>query len=256
MKIARFEHEGTPTYGALDEARGEFVLLQGDPVFQGLRPLESERVSAEGVKLLAPVIPRSKVVGYMYQFPAGPGDVARDEPVFFVKPNTSVIGPDDTIVIPAGAGEVRGEAEIAVVIGAMAKNVRAEDAASVIFGYTVANDVTAADVCARDGQWARGKGFDTFCPLGPYIQTMIDPASTHISSRVNGEDVQSGEASDMFHPISELVAHASRAFTLLPGDVILTGAPAPQPVLENGDVMECEVEGIGVLRNPVRRLDA
>jgi 2-keto-4-pentenoate hydratase/2-oxohepta-3-ene-1,7-dioic acid hydratase in catechol pathway len=144
------------------------------------------------------------------------------------------------------------EGELAIVIGSIAKNVAEADAASVIFGYTVANDVTARDLQKIDGQWARAKGFDTFCPLGPVIETEFDPAGKKIEVRVGGEVRQSGVLDDMVHSIAAIVAYASSVFTLLPGDVILTGTPAGVGPILSGEIVEVEIEGIGVLPNPVR----
>jgi len=232
----------------------DLVVLKGDPMFLGFETLD-ERVPLADVKLLAPVIPRSKVVaiGKNYRDHAAEmGGEAPAEPLLFLKPNTSVIGPGDSIVIPKQSSQVDHEGELAVVIGSIAKNVAEADAASVIFGYTVANDVTARDLQKVDGQWARAKGFDTFCPLGPVIETEFDPAGKSIEVRVGGEVRQSGVLDDMVHSIAAIVAYASSVFTLLPGDVILTGTPAGVGPILAGEIVEVEIEGIGVLPNPVR----
>ncbi|MCC6856811.1 MAG: fumarylacetoacetate hydrolase family protein, partial [Microbacteriaceae bacterium] len=207
------------------------------------------------VKLLAPVIPRSKVVavGRNYREHAAElGNEAPAEPLLFLKPNTSVIGPGDTIVRPQQSSRVDFEGELAIVIGSIAKNVSEADAASVVFGYTVANDVTARDLQEKDGQWARAKGFDTFCPLGPVIETEFEVASQGIETRVNGEVRQSGRLDEMVHSVASVIAYASAVFTLLPGDVILTGTPAGVGPIMAGDTVEVTVEGIGTLSNPVR----
>ncbi|SDZ43143.1 fumarylacetoacetate hydrolase family protein [Herbiconiux ginsengi] len=257
MKIARFSHGGAINFGILDEAEGggtELVVLNGDPMFAGF-DTTGERVPLADATLLAPVIPRSKVVavGKNYQDHVAEMNTgeAPKEPLLFLKPNTSVIGPGDRIVRPPQSNRVDFEGELAIVIGSVAKNVPAADAASVIFGYTVANDVTARDLQASDGQWARAKGFDTFCPLGPVIETEFDLASATVETRLNGVLKQSAPLSDMIHSVPTIVAYASAAFTLLPGDVILTGTPAGVGPMEAGDTVEIEISGLGVLSNPV-----
>lgn len=215
-----------------------------------------ERVPLADVVLLAPVIPRSKVVciGKNYHDHAAEmGGEAPAEPLMFLKPNTSVVGPDDVIVRPTSlSSHTDYEGELAVVIGRIAKNVPAERASDYIFGYTVANDITARDLQRTDGQWSRAKGFDTFCPVGPVIETDLDLDAARITTRVNGEVRQQGPVSDMIHGIGALVAYASAVFTLLPGDLILTGTPAGVGPFEAGDTVEVEVSGIGILRNTAR----
>ena len=252
MKIARFSTGGDPRFGIVDD--DEIVVLRGDPMFSGFDTTE-ERIPLADVKLLAPVIPRSKVVaiGRNYREHAAElGNEAPAEPLLFLKPNTSVVGPGDTIVRPQQSSRVDFEGELAVVIGSIAKNVSEADAASVVFGYTVANDVTARDLQEKDGQWARAKGFDTFCPLGPVIETEFEVASQGIETRVNGEVRQSGRLDEMVHSVASVIAYASAVFTLLPGDVILTGTPAGVGPIMAGDTVEVTVEGIGTLSNPVR----
>lgn len=252
MKIARFSHNDGIRYGILDQ--GELVVLDGDPMFAGFETT-GERIPFADVALLAPVIPRSKVVcvGRNYHDHAAEfGNVAPDEPLLFLKPNTAVIGTGDTIVRPAISERTEYEGELVAVIGRIAKNVRAEDALSYVFGYTIGNDVTARDLQRKDGQWTRGKGFDTFCPLGPVIETEFDVAAERIETRVNGEVRQRAPLTDMIHSVADIIAYASAAFTLLPGDVIMTGTPAGVGELVAGDTVEVEVPGIGVLRNPVR----
>jgi len=252
VKIARFSTGGDPRFGIVDD--DEIVVLRGDPMFNGFDTTE-ERIPLADVKLLAPVIPRSKVVavGRNYREHAAElGNEAPAEPLLFLKPNTSVIGPGDTIVRPQQSSRVDFEGELAIVIGSIAKNVSEADAASVVFGYTVANDVTARDLQEKDGQWARAKGFDTFCPLGPVIETEFEVASQGIETRVNGEVRQSGRLDEMVHSVASVIAYASAVFTLLPGDVILTGTPAGVGPIMAGDTVEVTVEGIGTLSNPVR----
>jgi 2-keto-4-pentenoate hydratase/2-oxohepta-3-ene-1,7-dioic acid hydratase in catechol pathway len=252
VKIARFSTGGDPRFGIVDD--DEIVVLRGDPMFSGFDTTE-ERIPLADVKLLAPVIPRSKVVavGRNYREHAAElGNEAPAEPLLFLKPNTSVIGPGDTIVRPHQSSRVDFEGELAIVIGSIAKNVSEADAASVVFGYTVANDVTARDLQQKDGQWARAKGFDTFCPLGPVIETEFEVADQAIETRVNGEVRQSGRLDEMVHSVASVIAYASAVFTLLPGDVILTGTPAGVGPIVAGDLVEVTVEGIGTLSNPVR----
>ncbi len=253
MKIARFSTPGgDPRFGILDD--DEIVVLVGDPMFVGFDTTE-ERIPLADVRLLAPVIPRSKVVavGRNYRDHAAElGNEVPAEPLLFFKPNTSVIGPGDAIVLPRQSEQVDFEGELAVVIGSIAKNVPAADAASVVFGYTVANDVTARDLQKKDGQWARAKGFDTFCPLGPVIETEFVPAGQVIGTRVNEQIRQAGVLSDMVHSVPAIIEFVTAAFTLLPGDVILTGTPAGVGPIVSGDSVEVTVEGIGSLTNPVR----
>lgn len=264
MKVARFEHGGEISYGVLDEAEHgsgiEIVELTGDPMVTQYATT-GRRLRLDEVRLLAPVIPRSKVVcvgkNYldhveeMKDRTGGGAAEAPAEPLLFLKPNTSVIGPGDAIVCPAISERVEHEGELAVVIGAVAKEVPVERALEVVYGFTCANDVTARDLQMRDGQWTRGKGFDTFCPLGPVIETDLDLADARVETRVNGEVRQRGSTAQLIHSVAAIVAHASEAFTLLPGDVILTGTPAGVGPLEAGDTVEVEIEGIGILRNRV-----
>lgn len=256
MKIARFSAGDDPRYGILDSGPDgdEIVVLVGDPMFQGFETT-GERVPLSGVKLLAPVIPRSKVVAvgknYAEHAEEMGGDVP-DHPIIFLKPNTSVIGTSDAIVLPPDSDQVDHEAELAIVIGSVAKNVRAEDFADVVFGYTVANDVTARDLQKLDGQWARAKGYDTFCPLGPVIETEFDFTDARVEARVDGVVKQLGTTRDMIFGIPEIVAFVSRVFTLLPGDVILTGTPAGVGPIVAGQTVDITIAGIGTLSNPVR----
>ena len=254
MKIARFSHGETIAFGIVDEEEDELVVLKADPMFAGYEPT-GERVPLSEAKLLAPVIPRSKVVavGKNYrEHAAEMGGEAPAEPLLFLKPNTSVIGPGDAIVLPVQSEQVEHEGEVAVVIGRIAKHVAEADAANVIFGYTIANDVTARDLQQRDGQWTRAKGFDTFCPLGPVIDTDLDLEGGTIETSVNGERRQEGRLADMVHSIPAIIAYASSVFTLLPGDVILTGTPAGVGPIVDGDTVEVTVSGLGTLSNPVR----
>jgi 2-keto-4-pentenoate hydratase/2-oxohepta-3-ene-1,7-dioic acid hydratase in catechol pathway len=252
VKIARFSHDDAIMYGIVDES--DLVVLAGDPMFTGYETT-GVRVPLADAALLAPVIPRSKVVcvGKNYHDHAAEmGGAAPEEPLLFLKPNTSVIGPGDAIVRPALSQQTDYEGELAVVIGRIAKNVKAADALGHVLGYTIANDVTARDLQRKDGQWSRAKGFDTFCPLGPVIETDFDPASATIETRVNGEVRQHAPLTDMIHSVASIIEYASAVFTLLPGDVILTGTPAGVGPFGDGDVVEVEIPGIGILRNTAR----
>jgi 2-keto-4-pentenoate hydratase/2-oxohepta-3-ene-1,7-dioic acid hydratase in catechol pathway len=169
----------------------------------------------------------------------------------FFKPSTSVIGPGDPIRLPRQSKQVELEVELAIVIGRVTKDISVEQAAEHIWGYTIANDITARDLQFKDLQWARSKGFDTFCPLGPWIETDFVPEAQELQSRVNGEERQHGSVSDMVFEPHHLVSFVSENVTLLPGDVILTGSPAGISGIQSGDLVECEIEGIGTLINPV-----
>ena len=253
MKVARFSHKGSIAYGILDEDEREWVVLDGDPMYSGF-DTTGERVALTDAPLLAPVLPRSKVVaiGRNYRAHAEElGNEVPEAPLMFLKPNTAVIGPEDAIVLPPQSSQVEHEGELVVVIGRIAKDVEVERAFEYVFGYTVGNDVTARDLQRADGQWARGKGFDTFCPLGPLIETEFDAASATIETRVNGEERQSGRIADLIHDIPELVAYAASVWTLLPGDVIMTGTPAGVGPLVAGDRVDVTISGIGTLSNPV-----
>lgn len=253
MKIARFSHQGAISYGIFDE--GQLVVLNGDPMFAGYDP-SGERVNLSDVKLLAPVIPRSKVIGVGKNYrehASEMGGEAPSEPLLFLKPNTSVIGPGDAIVLPPQSSQVEHEGELAVVIGKIAKSVSADRALEYVFGYTIGNDVTARDLQHSDGQWARAKGFDTFCPLGPIVETDFDELGGTLITRVNGDVRQSGALDDMVHSVADIVAYASSVWTLLPGDVILTGTPAGVGPIVDGDSVEVEIPGLGILTNPARK---
>ena len=256
MRIARFTVGEDPAYGLVDGAGEKLAGLTGDPLYTKIE-LTGQTYAVADVRLLAPVIPRSKVIGIGKNYvdhAAEMGGEAPVEPLMFLIPNTAVVGPGDPVVMPPQSSRVDYEGELAVVIGRVCKDVEPEDAMKVVFGYTVANDVTARDLQKSDGQWARAKGFDTFCPLGPWIETDLDPADCVITTRLDGEVVQDGHTSDMVHGVAALVAHASRAFTLLPGDVILTGTPAGIGPVQPGQRVEVEIDRIGVLTNPfVRR---
>lgn len=254
MRIARFVVDGDPLYGVVD---GENVhVLAGDPFFQGIKTTGAVH-PLDDVRLVAPIIPRSKVVGFGRTYSEHAKELGNEvppEPLMFLKPNTSVVGHGEPVTLPAFSQEVSFEGELAVVIGRICKDVPAEKAGDVIFGYTIANDLTARDAQRTDPQWARAKGFDGSCPLGPWIETELeDPDDVAITTRLNGEVRQDGSTRDMIWPVSELVARASEAFTLLPGDVIMTGTPAGVGLVNAGDIVEIELEGLGTLRSVFRR---
>lgn len=259
MRIARFTQGSDPRY-ALVEGEGdaaELVVISGDPIYMPVQPT-GERVPLDddGVRLLAPVIPRSKVVAVARNYVAHAeelGNEVPERPLLFFKPNTSVVGPDDPVVLPDWSDRVEHEGELAVVVGKVTKDVSPEAALAHVFGFTCANDVTARDVQRAEAQWARAKGFDTSCPLGPWIVPGLDVEDLEVSVRVNGELRQHGSTAQMVFDIAYLVSYVSEAFTLLPGDVILTGTPAGVGPMVHRDVVEVEVEGIGTLRNPVLR---
>jgi 2-keto-4-pentenoate hydratase/2-oxohepta-3-ene-1,7-dioic acid hydratase in catechol pathway len=252
VKIARFSTDGDPRYGIVDG--DDLVVLAGDPMFSGF-DTTGERVPLDSVKLLAPVIPRSKVVcvGLNYRDHSDDMPLTGPEtPLLFLKPNTSIVGPGDTIQIPPVDGRIVHEGELAIVIGRVAKQIKAENYADYVFGYTIANDVSARDIMFSDGQWARAKGYDTFCPLGPVIETELDVSALEISTTVDGEPRRHGNTKDMIHSVAEIIEFASDVFTLLPGDVILTGTPAGLGGFVDGQTIDITIEGIGTLSNPAR----
>lgn len=253
MQIARFRRgNDAPRFGVVDG--DELVLLSGDPLMQGIVPLD-HRVPKDDVVFLSPVIPRSKIVGIGRNYVGHVQEMGwsvDENPVMFFKPNTAVIGPDDTIVIPPGVTDVDPEGELAIVIGTLAKNVKAADADSVIFGYTICNDVSSRSLQHGDGQWARAKGFDTFCPIGPIIETELDTSALTIQTTIGGHERQYGTTSDMRMNVAELVEFVSKVCTLLPGDVISTGSPAGLGTLTDGVTVSVTISGIGTLTNVVK----
>jgi 2-keto-4-pentenoate hydratase/2-oxohepta-3-ene-1,7-dioic acid hydratase in catechol pathway len=250
MKIVRMKSGDDIAYGIADTDGVQ--VYRGSP-FVAWEPTESV-VPWPSVQLLAPVIPTKVLcVGKNYEDHATEmGDPLPDEPLIFMKPATSVVGPDGSVVYPAIAQELQHEAELAVVISRVARHVNAEDAGGFILGYTAANDVTARDLQRSDRQWTRAKGFDTFCPLGPAIETELDPLERlAIICRVNGEVRQAGFTSDMIFGVGAIIEHITAVMTLLPGDVILTGTPSGVSAVNVGDTMEIEIDGIGTLTNRV-----
>jgi len=250
MKIVRMRIEGDEiVYGAVEE---EGIRVHLGTPFVAWEPTET-LVPFDEARLLAPVFP-TKVIGVGRNYAdhaAELGNELPEEPLIFVKPATSVIGPGQPIVVPPDSAEVHHEAELAVVVGTVSRHVAAEDVGAHILGYTAANDVTARDLQRRDGSFGRAKGFDTFCPLGPAVETELDPAGLSIRCLVNGDARQDGNTEDMVFGVAELFAFVTRVMTLLPGDVILTGTPSGVGPLAVGDVVQVEIERIGALANPV-----
>ena len=250
MKFVRYQHgRGEPGYGWVYE--DQVGPIEGD-LFGDYRRQEVE-LPLTAVKLLPPVVP-SKIIciGRNYAEHAKEQNAEVPEiPLIFLKPNSALIGHKERIVLPPQSEQIEHEGELAVVIGKTGRWIGAEEAADYVFGYTIANDVTARDLQRRDGQWTRGKGFDTFCPLGPWIETELDPYDILITTRVNDNIRQMASTRDMVFSIQQLIAYISSVMTLLPGDVIMTGTPAGIGPLTNGDVVSVSIEGIGELLNPV-----
>jgi len=263
MRIARFSAPGSdPTFGVVElpedggDHPGTLAQISGDPL-SGPVKYTGARFDLDAVRLLSPVIPRSKIVclGMNWaQHAAELGSETPSTPVVFIKPNTSVIGPDEAVIYPPETSDLHYEGELAIVIGRICRRVPRDRVAEVIFGYTCANDVTARDLQHVDGQWARSKGFDTFCPLGPWIVTNLDVAEASeltIRTTLDGEVKQEGTTADMVHGIAEIVAFISDFTTLLPGDVILSGTPQGVGPMQVGQKVSVTISGIGTLTNPI-----
>ena len=252
MRLLRFRHGERIATGVTEAGEDVVRVLQGtffeDPLPTG------EELPLEDVHLLAPVLP-SKLVCVGKNYAAHAAEFGMDvpeEPLLFLKPSTAVIGPLDPIPLLPISRRVDYEGELAVVIGRLARNIRAEDAYRVILGYTCANDVTLRDLQKTDDQWARAKGFDGSCPLGPWIETELDPNDATVQTRLNGDVRQHGSTTDMVFGVATLIEYVTSFMTLLPGDVLLTGTPEGVGKLDDGDVVEVEVDGIGPLINPVK----
>jgi len=250
MKIVRFIHEGKAATGILKDGR---VFAADGSIYGRLRMVETESLPLKEATLLPPVLPSKVVaVGLNYRDHAEEvGAPIPSEPILFMKPSTSVIGPEEPIVHPSACNRMDYEAELALVVKEKAYRVREKDAFRFILGYTCCNDVTARDLQTKDGQWTRAKSFDTFCPIGPFIETEIDPGRLNVVSRLNGETRQSSNTRQFIFPVFELFSFISHIMTLLPGDVITTGTPSGIGAMKPGDTVEIEVEGIGVLRNGI-----
>ena len=251
MRLVRFRHGDRIATGAIQPGSDTIQVIAGT-FFEDPLPTGDE-VAIDDVMLLAPVLP-SKLVCVGKNYAAHAAEFGMDvpeEPLLFLKPSTAVIGPGDAIRLLPISRRIDYEGELAVVMGRLARNVRAEDASRFILGYTCANDVTLRDLQKTDDQWARAKGFDGSAPLGPWIETSVDPTDAVIETRLNGDVVQHASTSDMVFGVAELIAYVTSFMTLLPGDALLTGTPEGVGRLQGGDVVEVEVEGVGTLRNAV-----
>ncbi len=251
MKIVRYKiNEEEPKYGwVLNDKVGE---IQGD-IFGEYRRRETKTPIKE-VKLLAPCAPSKIIcVGRNYVDHAKElGNEAPKTPLIFLKPPSSIIAAGEPILLPMQSKQVEHEAELVAVIGKRGKSIAVDDAKEYIFGFTIGNDVTARDLQKTDDQWTRAKGFDTFCPFGPWIDTEFDPSDAVVTCRVNGQMRQMASTRDMVFNVSSLIAYISSVMTLEPGDIIFTGTPAGVGELKNGDVVDVEIEGLGKLSNPVK----
>jgi len=249
MKIVRFKTEDKIRYGILAEE--SIQIIEGVP-FYGVRPV-NEYIKLERAKLLAPVLP-SKIValGLNYLSHQKEFNLSQPQvPLIFIKPSTSVIGPGDSIVYPPSSHRVDYEAELAVVIKSITRRVSVDTALNYVLGYTCLNDVTARDQQKDDGQWTRAKGYDTFCPIGPHIETELDPGNVLVESYLNGQQKQKINTRDLIFPVPQIISFISNVMTLLPGDVIATGTPSGIGPMKPGDTIEIRITGIGTLINQV-----
>ena len=255
MKVCRVTHNSlaAPRYALVEDSRVR--LLDESKLFQQvIVAIDRNSFSLEEIELLAPVTPSKIVcVGRNYREHAAElGNKMPDEPLLFLKPPSSVIASGERVELPPQSQQVEHEGELGVVIGRKARKLsEADEALNYVFGYTCVNDVTARDLQRKDVQFTRGKSFDTFCPVGPWIVTNVDPTNTTVTTRVNGEVKQNGNTADMAFPVSFLIRYISGIMTLYPGDLIATGTPAGVSRMKHGDVVEVEVGGVGVLRNPI-----
>ncbi|MGY1746697.1 fumarylacetoacetate hydrolase family protein [Blastococcus sp. SYSU D00695] len=261
MRIVRFASPSGMSFGVLD-GDGQVAQIEGHPF--GTISFTGQRFPQADVRLLSPILPSKVVcVGKNYADHVkemNTGDAPK-EPLLFLKPSTSVIGPGDAIRIPPGSTNVHHEAELAVVIGARgARNVSPEQVAGSVFGYTIGNDVTERDMQRSDGQWTRAKGFDSFCPLGPWIETDLpgigkDPADLQVTCTVDGELRQDGRTSQLLFDVPTLISYISKVMTLLPGDVVLTGTPSGVGPIAPGQRVDVTIEGLGTLTSTVSGAD-
>ena len=251
MRLVRFRLGDRIATGAVDAGSDAVRVLAGT-FFESPVPT-GEEIPLDDVRLLAPVLP-SKVVCVGKNYAAHAAEFDSDvpeEPLLFLKPSTAVVGPEDPVRLLPISRRIDYEGELAVVVGRLAKHVRSEEAYRYILGYTCANDVTLRDLQKHDDQWARAKGFDGSCPLGPWVETDLDPNEVWLETRLNGDVVQRGHTSDLAFGVATLLEYITEFMTLLPGDVLLTGTPEGVGPLAAGDVVEVEVDGVGVLRNAV-----
>jgi 2-keto-4-pentenoate hydratase/2-oxohepta-3-ene-1,7-dioic acid hydratase in catechol pathway len=262
VRIARFVHGGGIAWGVVEGA----TEAGASPPFESLTvaaikdhpmgPIEftGDRFAITDVRLLAPILP-SKVLAVGRNYAAHAAELGNDvpeRPLIFLKPSTSVIGTHDTIRLPADSNQVEHEAELAVIIGKVAKDLSRDKAMDAVFGYTCANDVTARDQQRADVQFTRAKGYDSFCPIGPWIETNFDPSAVRLRCLVNGRTTQDGNTSDMIFDVATIISFMSHVMTLVPGDVILTGTPEGVGKIADGDTVTVSIDGIGDLVNPVR----
>jgi 2-keto-4-pentenoate hydratase/2-oxohepta-3-ene-1,7-dioic acid hydratase in catechol pathway len=250
MRLVRFLVQGSPAYGILDN---DEVVELGEDAYASLSYRRAVHRAA-GVRLLAPCVPTKIIaVGLNYRDHASElGMAVPETPILFLKPPTTVIGPDDDIRFPAMSRQVDYEGELGIVIKDRVSRIAPAGVRQHILGYTCANDVTARDLQKQDGQWTRAKGFDTFCPVGPWIETDLDPNDLQIETYLNGERRQSSRTSQFVFGVDHLVSFISQVMTLEPGDLIITGTPAGIGPMERGDSVEVRIEGIGSLINKVK----
>jgi len=255
MRYARIETSSGLRWARIDPVQGDgrAELLSVAPWLGGA--LTGETITFEEDALRAPVSPRKVLcIGRNYAAHAKElGNEPPKEPLLFLKPSSSIIGPFERVVLPRQSERVEHEAELGVIIGVRAKDVSAADAMKHVFGYTCVCDVTARDLQKKDGQWSRAKGFDTFCPVGPWIEADLDPRDLRVACRVNGQIKQDGRTRDMIFDVPALIAYCSAAMTLEPGDLLVTGTPEGVSPLSDGDRLEVEIEGIGVLSVSIKK---
>lgn len=250
MRIVRFSNGAEPQFGVVRQDKIE--VLAGNPLTEGYE-FTGETHFIGDVHLLCPVTP-SKVVCIGKNYADHIDEMGLDanpEPTIFFKPNSAIIGPGESIVLPKQSKRVELEVELTIVIGEQAKHVSVDRALDIVWGFTIANDVTARDLQLSDDQWARSKGFDTFCPIGPWIDTDWRPNGQYLESRVDGHVRQHESIKRMLHDVPKIISYVSENMTLFPGDVILTGTPSGISEIHHGEIIECEIEGLGTLLNPV-----
>jgi len=256
VRIARFAHPQGVAFGVVEGAPAPYDALTVAEIAEhpfGPITLTGRRWALPDVRLLAPILP-TKVIGIGKNYAAHAAEMGGEapaSPVMFLKPSTAVIGTGDAIRLPPDSARVDHEAELAVVIGGVVRDIPRDRALSAVLGYTCANDVTARDQQAADGQWTRGKGHDSFCPIGPWIETELDPADLLVQAEVDGHVRQKSRTSLLLHDVATLISYVSHVMTLLPGDVILTGTPEGVGPMPAGSTVSVTVEGIGTLTNPV-----